>query len=154
MSRRQAAIHGEIGYQGIEITTGMDAVIFELLVKIVAADRVVGFDQDREIGIVGNLFTRIAQAADSLHALQPLSVVRIDLFAPRKGLVYVFQLQQSQGRVEFTHLAVDAGSHHGNFAHMAEVLQLIDAYFGLGIGTDDGATLKGVEHFGGMETQH
>lgn len=154
MGGRQAAIHGEIRYQGIEIAAGMDAVILELPVKIVAADRVVCSDQDREIGIVSNFFAGIVQAADSLHARQPLSVGRIDPFAPCKGLVYVFQLQQPQGRVEFAHLAVNAGSHHGGLAHVAEVLQLVDAHFGFGIGTHDSAAFKGVEHFGGMEAQH
>src|SRR5258706_3239433 len=47
--RWQAAIHGEVGYQRIEIAACMDALVLELLVKVVPADRVVGSDKDREI---------------------------------------------------------------------------------------------------------
>ncbi len=36
---------------------------------------------------------------------------------------------------------------------MAEILQLIDADFGLGIGTDDSAAFESIEHFGGMEAE-
>ena len=154
MSRRQAAIHREVGYQGVKITAGMDAVIFEPLVEVIPADWVVGMNQDREIGIVGNLFSRIVQAVNPTYALQPLTVFPIDFFTPRKSLVYVFQLQQPQCGVEFAHLAVDTGCHYGDFPHMAEILQLVNAYFSLGIRTNDRATLKGVEHFGGMEAQH
>ena len=36
----------------------------------------------------------------------------------------------------------------------AEVLQVVDALLGLGVGADDGAALEGVEHLGGVEAQH
>ena len=67
MGRRQAAIHREVRYQGIKIAARMDAIILELLVKVVSADRVVGFNQDRKIRIVGDFLARILQTTDSLH---------------------------------------------------------------------------------------
>ena len=154
MGGRQTAIHGEVRYQGVKIAARMDAVIFELPVKVVPADRVAGFDQDRKIRIVGDLLTRVVQATDTFHFLKSFTIKGIDFFASFHSLIYVLQLQQPQCCVEFTHFAVDAGSHHGDFAHMTEVLQLVDAYFGLRIGTHDGAAFKGGEHFGGMKAQH
>src|SRR5450759_1836676 len=87
MGGKQATIHGEIRYQGIKIATGVDAVIFELLVKVVPANRIVGFNQDREIRIVGDFLARIFQTADTLYTLEPFAIGRIDLFASCNGLV-------------------------------------------------------------------
>ena len=101
-----------------------------------------------------NFFARIIQAADSLHALQLLTVGRIDLFAARKGPVYVFQLQQSQRRIEFAHLSVDAGRYHSHFIHKTEVLQLVDPLLCLGVTADDSSAFKGVEYFSCVEAQN
>ena len=46
------------------------------------------------------------------------------------------------------------GRDHRHFVHKAEVLQLVDVLFCLGIRADDGAALKGVEHLGGVKTEH
>ena len=66
----------------------------------------------------------------------------------------MFELNQAEGGVEFAHLAVDAWSHHSDFIDEAEILQVVDALLGLGIWTDDSATLESVEYFGGVETKH
>ena len=42
---------------------------------------------------------------------------------------------------------------HGDFVHEAEVLQVINALLGFGIGAHDGAAFEGVEHLGGMKAQ-
>ena len=68
--------------------------------------------------------------------------------------VDALQLQQAEGGVEFAHLAVDAGRHHGHFVDEAEILQVVDALLGLGVGADDGAALEGIEYLGRMEAQH
>ena len=66
----------------------------------------------------------------------------------------MFQLQQTQCRIELTHLAVDTGRHDGDLVDKTEVLEMIDALFRLGVRADDGPAFEGVEYLGGMKTQH
>ena len=51
-------------------------------------------------------------------------------------------------------MPVDAGSDHGHLVHKAKVFQVVDTLLGFGIVTNDGAAFEGVEHLGGMKTQH
>ena len=61
------------------------------------------------------------------------------------------ELQHAEGGIDFAHLAVNAWGHHGGFIDKAKVLELVDAQLGLGVGTNDGAALEGVEHLGGVK---
>ena len=79
---------------------------------------------------------------------------RVDRAAACQRGVDVLQLQQAEGGVDLAHLAVDAGRDHRDLVDEAEVLQVVDALLGLGIGADDGAALEGVEDLGGVEAQH
>ena len=78
----------------------------------------------------------------------------VDLLAPVQGAINVVELQQTERGVELAHLAVDAGGDDRHFVDEAEILQVVDACFGLRIRADDRAALEGVEHLGGVEAQH
>lgn len=66
----------------------------------------------------------------------------------------MIQLQDPEGGVDFTHLAVDTGSSNRSLIRESEVFQVVNALLGLCIGADDSASFKGVEHLGGVEAEH
>jgi len=66
----------------------------------------------------------------------------------------VLELQHAKGGVDFAHLAVDAGGHHGDFIDKAEVFQVLNALLGFGVRADDGAAFKSIEDFGSMKAEH
>lgn len=104
--------------------------------------------------MVGHGLMAFGQAGNAGHTGQLLAVIGIDFCAALHDLGHVLQLQQAEGGVDLAHLGVDAGGHHGGLIHKAEVFQVVDVLLGLGIRTDDGATLEGIEHLGGVKTQH
>ena len=154
MCRRHAPIHRKVGDQRVKIPAGKDVVVFELLVQRIAAERIVGFHQQGEIRIVGHFFARVLQAANAGHIAQRFAVGCINPLALGQRGVNMPELQHAKGGIDFAHLAVDARGHHGGFIHKTEVLQLVNAQLGFGVGADDGAAFKGVEDLGGVKAQH
>src|SRR5205823_4224147 len=116
----------KVGNQWIEVTAGMNILTLELLIEVVAANRVLAaVHEDREIRIIGQAFCCIRQTTDATNTLQLFPVGRIDLLAPRDSPVDIFQLQKAHGGTHFAHLAVNAGSDNRNFVHKAEVLEMV-----------------------------
>ena len=130
----------------------MDAVLPQQLVERIAAQRVVGADEDGEIRVVGTGRPPV-DAAQPGHAAQACAVTGIDARANGQRRIDMLQLQQAERGVDLTHLAVDARRHHRDFVHDAEVLELVDVALGLGVGADDGPALERVEDLGGMKAQ-
>lgn len=154
MRRGHSPIHWKIGDQRVKVAARKDVVVFELLVQRIAAQRVIGLHQDGKVRIVSHLLAGTLQTANAGHAQQCVAVGGIDTLALCQCLVHMLQLQHAKGGVDFAHLAIDAGGHHGGFIDKAEVFELVDAQLGFGVGADDGAAFKGVEHFGGVKAQH
>ena len=131
----------------------MDAVALERVVERVAPDRIIGADQDREIGVVGRAVPGEVQAANAGNALQSLPVGRVDRLPPRQHRADVPKLDEAERRIQLAHLPVQARFDHRRFVFEAEVLELVDPVLHRLIGADDGAALEGVEHLGGVEAQ-
>ena len=66
----------------------------------------------------------------------------------------MLQLQYTEGRIDFAHLAIDDGRHDRQFVDNTKVLQLVDAQFRLRIRANDGTAFEGIKYLGGMETEH
>lgn len=132
----------------------MNAVVFELLVQRLAAQRVIRLHQDGKVGVIGFRFARVVEAVDAFGASELITVGHINFLAAGQCPVNVFELQQAKGSVEFAHLAVDAGRDDGYLVHKTEVFQVVNAQLGFGIRADDGTAFEGVEHLGGVKTQH
>ena len=123
-------------------------------IKLVARFAILrGVDKNREVGVVVHHAGRVVQQAYTRQTAKRFVVTQGDVPASRDGLVHVFQLQQAIGRPHLVHLAVDAGRHHGHLVGKTEVFQIVDALLRLGVVTDEGAALNGVECFRRMETQ-
>ncbi|MCY1446613.1 hypothetical protein D9M71_631960 [compost metagenome] len=66
----------------------------------------------------------------------------------------MFELQQTESGVHFTHLAVNTGGNNGDLIDKTEVFQVVDALLSLGIRANYCTTFEGIKHLSGMKTQH
>ena len=76
------------------------------------------------VGLGGIRQTRVSKTFD---ACEPGSISLVQFFAQSQCLVYMFELQQAKGGVDFAHLAINAGSNHGDFIHKTEILEMVNA---------------------------
>lgn len=150
----QTSVHGEIADERVEVAPRMDTLVFELLVKCVPAERVVGLYEHWEVGIIGHSLLTLGKALDTFHTLQRLTVTGINSCAASQDVMHVFELQQAEGGVDFAHLGIDTWGDDGGFIDEAEVFQMIDTLLSFGIRADDCATFKGVEDFGGVKAEY
>lgn len=61
------------------------------------------------------------------------------------------EVEQAVGGADFVHLGVDAGGYDFGLAGKSEVLEVVDALFGLGVVAYECATLDGVVGLCGVE---
>lgn len=104
--------------------------------------------------MLGDLLALVGGDAQARDGVDGLMAARGDGGAAVEHVVDVLKLQQAEGGLHLVHLAVDAGGDHAGFAIKAEVFQVVDMALGLGVGSDDGAALDGVEHLGAVEAEH
>ena len=109
-----------------KISSGKNAVRFELQIELVTGHPVFIVDEYRKIRIVIEvtfcLGGRERQATQSGHFTQLLTVVPVYFGATRAGRVDVFQLQQTESGIELAHLAVDARRDNGYLVGETEIL--------------------------------
>lgn len=84
---------------------------------------------------------------DPRHIGQRLPIVSVDFLSASYRTIHIFQLQQAEGRLNFVHLAVDAGCDDGKLIREAKVLQVINTLLGFGIGADNGPPSKVLNTF-------
>ena len=89
---------------------------------------------------------------NAFDARQPLAIECVDFLAACTHPGHMLELQQAKGCVDLAHLAIDSRRDHGHFVGNAEILQVIDALLGLGVGTDYGAAFERIEDLGRMKT--
>ena len=68
-------------------------------------------------------------------------------------IVDVLKLRKSDCGLEFIHLAVDAGSDYRDFVDKSEVFQVIDAFLGFLVRTDDCPSFECREHLGSVKAE-
>src|SRR5258708_40070119 len=119
----------------------MNVIIAEFLIERISTAGVVRLDEDGKVRIVRMNFPGRLQAAYASDMLEPRPVTLINGAALGQRLVDAFELQKTEGRVEFAHLAVDARRDDRDFFDEAEVLEEVDSLPYLLIGTDDGRAI-------------
>ena len=150
----QASVSGEGADEGIEVATGVDAVFAQLEIELIARHAVgLGIDEDGEVAVVVAHARHVVPEGDALDGAQGLAVTYGDLMARLDSGIDLTQVEQAEGSTHLVHLAVDAGCDDLGLAGEAEVLEVIDAFFGLLVVNDQGTALGSAEDLGGMETE-
>ena len=150
----QASVSGEGANEGIEVAAGVDAVFAQFEIELIARHAVgLGIDEDGEIAVVVAHARHIVPEGDALDGAQGLAVTYGDLMARLDSGIDLTQVEQAEGSTHLVHLAVDAGCDDLGLAGEAEVLEVIDAFFGLLVVNDQGTALGGTKDLGGMETE-
>ena len=150
----QASVSGEGADEGIEVATGVDAVFAQLEIELIARHTVgLGIDEDGEVAVVVAHARHVVPEGDALDGAQCLAVTDGDQMACFDSGIDLTQVEQAEGGTHLVHLAVDAGCDDLGLASEAEVLEVIDAFFGLLVVNDQGTALGGAEDFGAMETE-
>ena len=154
VSRLQAAIGGELGYQWIEIPTAKDILFLHLEVELVTGHAIrLGIHKDGEVAIVVLHARHIVEEGDALDIAKGLPVLDSDLLAGGNTIIYQLKIKQAVGGTDLVHLTIDAWTNNGSFIGKTEVLQEVNALLGLFIGHNHRTTLNGVVDLGGMEAQ-
>lgn len=150
----QAPIGRESADKRIEVSATKNAMLPELEVEFVARHPV-GFciNEDGEVGVVVTDARHIVEETDSFDVSQAFPVLDGDLMPGFNGGIDLPEVEQPVGGSDFIHLPVDAGTHYLGLAGEAEVFQIVDPLFGLGVGNDERAAFDGIEHLGGVETE-
>ena len=148
----KSTISGEGGYQRVEIPTTEDVLFFQFSIQAIAADSVFLFiDENREIGVVMLHARHILEATDAGYTCQFLAIGVGNHLAAGNGGIHLLQVQKSVCSTDFVHFAVDAGGDHSGFPCKAEVLQVVDPFFGGFIAANQGPAFDGIVDLGRME---
>lgn len=110
-------------------------------------------DENGEITVIVAHARDVVPELDTGNITQSLAVTDGNLVAGLDGLVDLTEVEESVGGAYLVHLGVDAGSNDLGLSGKAEVLEVIDASFGLLVMHHHGTTFDSVVDFGGMETQ-
>ncbi len=109
VSRFQALVGTKRADKWVEVAAAEYVVFLEFLVKSVAAHAVLLFvDEYREIGVVVAHALYILKHADACDIVKGFAVFFGGCLAACDGVVYLFQVQESECRTDFVHFAVDA----------------------------------------------
>lgn len=108
-------------------------------------------DENGEITVIVAHARDVVPELDTGNITQSLAVTDGNLVAGLDGLVNLTEVEESVGGAYLVHLGVDAGSNDLGLSGKAEVLEVIDASFGLLVVHDHGTALDGIIDLGGVE---
>ena len=98
--------------------------------------------------------SRLDRYRYALYPVEHGAVASIDGCALKKHRFNMLQLHQTDRRLYFVHLAIDARGNNGQFVGEAKILQEVDSSLRLGVGTDYRATFKRCEHLSRMKAEN
>lgn len=150
----QSFVCAELADEGIEIAAAKNALLAHLVVELVTGHAVfLGIDKDGEVAVVMAHTGEVVPELDAFDVAECLAVADGYLMAGLDGGVDLAEVEEAVGGAYLVHLAVDAGGYDAGLASETEVLEVVDALFGLLVVHHHSPTLHGVVHLGGVETQ-
>src|SRR4051794_6433237 len=76
--RLEPAVHRKFGDERKEVPPGVNVQVLEALIQLITTQRILGTDENWEIGVIQTFFAGILQALNTAHTSEALTVGFVD----------------------------------------------------------------------------